>query len=415
MHFPCRIWITDEAEMVRYTVQPAQGATGFDIRFRRTLLQNEYQSWCGSLSPRRKWELRWNKIVVGVGNTTHQATLIVNGDRGCKRFGFDGRSTARREWNRLKRDELESLAERQEGKKKIRFLSPNSLTMRAGLHRSKMRVIRQLAAANLTNRSCNKPNERVAFTEVHTQFRATDVLRVNAMCSKWFVVKRGIYSNGLSPVYVLLCNFPSSSTMAVNIPEKPEAEHRGLPEVEHGPRVHGGYYKTSTYPSQWQVSGKQTRANDWSREKTKKPLKMQGLKSCPSRSIIFDGRDFNFKKEPYGERETVRAISCPRTKSEIAKIACNSLLVEHCQGLLPRPSDNAVVRAILAQMNVPLCLDVSCRALKPKGQWSSVHALGRTMHYMQLLQQPKFVVPGSSYSRLVLHARYYISRNTLEV
>ncbi|KAJ7677813.1 hypothetical protein DFH06DRAFT_1121378 [Mycena polygramma] len=34
----------------------------------------------------------------------------------CKRFGFDGRSTARREWNRLKWDELESLAERQEDK-----------------------------------------------------------------------------------------------------------------------------------------------------------------------------------------------------------------------------------------------------------------------------------------------------------
>ncbi|KAJ7658713.1 hypothetical protein DFH06DRAFT_1407183 [Mycena polygramma] len=66
----------------------------------------------------------------------------------------------------------------------IRVLSPNSLTLRADLQRSKMRVIRQLAAANLTNRSCNKPNERVAFTEVHTQFRETDVLRVNAMCSK---------------------------------------------------------------------------------------------------------------------------------------------------------------------------------------------------------------------------------------
>ncbi|KAJ6461550.1 hypothetical protein C8R47DRAFT_1080522 [Mycena vitilis] len=32
--------------------------------------------------------------------------------------------------------------------------------------------------------------------------------------------------------------------MAVNIPEKPEAEHRSLPEVEHGPRVHGGYSET---------------------------------------------------------------------------------------------------------------------------------------------------------------------------
>ncbi|KAJ7670011.1 hypothetical protein DFH06DRAFT_1372677, partial [Mycena polygramma] len=36
--------------------------------------------------------------------------------RVCKRFGFDGRSTARREWNMLKRDELGSLAERQEDK-----------------------------------------------------------------------------------------------------------------------------------------------------------------------------------------------------------------------------------------------------------------------------------------------------------
>ncbi|KAJ7618340.1 hypothetical protein DFH06DRAFT_1306675, partial [Mycena polygramma] len=147
----------------------------------------------------------------------------------CKRFGFDGRSTARREWNRLKWYESESFAERQEGRKKnnIRVLSPNSLTLRADLQRSKMRVIRQLAAANLTNRSCNKPNERVAFTEVHTQFKATDVLAGQCDVQQVVVVKRGIYSTRLSQEYsTRLCNIPSCSTMVVNIPEKPEAEHR---------------------------------------------------------------------------------------------------------------------------------------------------------------------------------------------
>ncbi|KAJ7676670.1 hypothetical protein DFH06DRAFT_1121978 [Mycena polygramma] len=113
----------------------------------------------------------------------------------------------------------------------IRVLSPNSLTMRADHSPKQDESNRQLAAANLTNRaskSCNKPNERVAFTEVHTQFKATDVLAGQCDVQQVVVVKRGIYSFGLSPVYILFCNIPLSSTMVVNIPEMPEAEHRGV-------------------------------------------------------------------------------------------------------------------------------------------------------------------------------------------